>query len=251
MPIIIQDTTDDPIGMENGIVCGALANQLARLVGSEGDERAEEIAKIAIRDAVATADAKRIWQDRYFETDITFVVDPDAPADDLTRGSKIYDLPARFRMPAGKAWLKNANGHRQLPVQFLPRRSFLAYIRNEAGGGSGLPWLYTIQNRIDTGSIEVWSRPTLISRTNYPTMLLTYYAAIPLPNSDDDILPVGEVLLEAITQEARANFYGYISEPMQEARQRIRADQRWIEAVSDDNDRRRNSSVFGAYRRGF
>ena len=226
------------VGQESTLNAGQIITKITRIEGVGNSPRSRELGMTALQDATMKANRMRVWHDRYFETIVTFL-----------NGIKKYSLRTRFRQPAGPAWLMDgvtSSDNRRQVVRFMPRRKFMNYIRNEQGGGGGLPFIYTVQNRVQDGQLEVFGVPNTSNITNYPGLLVPYYDSIPIPGDEDDVLNVGDTLESAIVEEARVRFFLYNNNPKSAALFAALAREAWNHAVSEDQDTRRVTSSRGS-----
>ncbi len=236
MPIAVRSAG---VGQESALNAGQIITNITRIEGVGDTPRSRELCMTALQDAVKKANRMRVWMDRYFE-----------PITDFEAGTKRYPLATRFRLPAGRAWLLDSNDLRRLPVEYKPRRYFMNYIRNEQGGGGGLPFIYTVQNRVQDGMFEVFGIPNASNIINYPKILIPYNDSIPVPGDEDDLLNVGDTLESAIIAEAQMRFMLYNNNWRAMTAHSALAKEAWVEAVSEDQDWRRATTTKGGHLRG-
>lgn len=222
------------VGLEEGFPLQAFAERIARFGGGvTPPPQLVDAAKIAVQDAVRVADRQRVWMDAYTEALYNTIAGTN------------YQLPSRFRHPAGPGWLIDASGRQRFEIHYRQPVIFRQVVHSETTTG-GLPRLYTIINRVTTGQLTVYPLPSATTITNYPQFRIPYFSGLTVPKENGQFIVAGEVLESAIYEEALFRFYRLTTRPDLAALQVPTMVDAWRAAERDDNMRRANTFVTGS-----
>lgn len=177
------------VGNEGARSCSGLVSELLNYVGASGT-KAELRAKAILNQSVADFNADKLWMDRFLKADIPLAAD-----------TATFPLPARWAGDRGYAWLLDTDGERFLAVKFLPFTDFLKVVPNTRTASSQARY-FTIENRVDSGSIEIFPEMSAASFALYPELRVFYFADIPGCSAGSDTLQVSGALENAIFDNA-------------------------------------------------
>ena len=180
------------IGRESARTNGELLTGLLRRVGvATTDTNNREVAREGLREAVNEFNLERSWVDRRLTVRLTLVA-----------STATYSLASRFRKSVtDQAWLVDSSNNRRLVVQENTYKQFLHNVTDESVTASD-PTIFTIVNRVDTGTVELWPPPSATTITNYPSFEMVYFADIPFSVADNDNLEVSGALESAVFANA-------------------------------------------------